>query len=263
MTETDPVTERILKECGDLSKIINDDFMAEFARIHNIKPENNRLSLKQEILAEWGYFLTVKKKYALHITNEEGVPVDKLDTKGLITRRSDYPKFSKEKIAQLIDMLVMHKTQNYSEITKFVEDTKHELMGLIKTGDKRIARPASYSRPFGEYAKAPYQIVAMELWNELEYNHFVHGTKGYLFEIITVDFNSAPDRVKSKQRFIDSKYIALPYEVDFLPPYYIINQNAMIEFCWTKRVSELLEGPLKSKILDKGRLTTMDLELKF
>jgi len=247
------ITELILTESRRLEDLLNDDLLKRFATLHNVPDEHNRFILKQEVVARWAYFLSVKKRYALHITNEEGVNVDKLDTKGLITKRSDYPPLTKERVTEILYMLVMEEKTNFKQLRKFIETTREELLTHVRNGDPVIARPVTFSREREAYKKVPYYLAGMDLWNLLEYEYFVPGTKGYLFKIQGVDWSRAPDSVKKHEAKVTKnkiQYVVLPGEEDKLPPYFIINIDAMIEFCWDARCVELLE-PIHSRIMGR------------
>jgi hypothetical protein len=247
MSDTSQKEENIIKlilsEMDDITEVLNSSFMKEFGNLRNIKSENNILSLKQEIIARWGYFLNVKKKYALHLINKEGINTDKLETKGLITRRSDYPALTKKKIGDILDMLVMKDSVNTREIREFVLKTEAEMKELCLAGRKEVARPVSFSKEKEEYKKIPTQILGMELWNVCEYDYFVPGTKGYLFKILSIDQSKAPKKALGmSSRMTDkNKCVVLPYEEEQLPDYFVIDVDSMMDFCWTSRVNELLE----------------------
>ena len=198
--------------------------------------------MKQEIVAKRGYFLDVKKKYALWIVNSEGIPVSEYDIKGLVTRRSDYPRLTRERLVTIFDLLLKGDKISFKKILEFVKDTELEMKNCIINGDKSIAKPVSYSKDITQYKKLPEQIIGMELWNALEYKHFVVGTKGYRFKIKGIDEYVAPDKVKRNMRKINSmKWIVLPYEEERLPDYYVIDTEGMLDFAWTKRINELLK----------------------
>jgi hypothetical protein len=243
--KSNEITQLILEESRELEHVLNDDMLKRFGKLHNVKDEQNRLNLKQEVVARWGYFLTVKKKYALHITNMEGVEVDELQTKGLITRRSDYPSLTKEKVGDLINMLVMEEKLDVKKLRDYVESSQILMRTLCAKGDKRIARPVTYSKEKKTYKKIPYHFAGMDLWNLLEYEYFVAGTKGYLFKIQGIEWDKAPKTVKEHRSTVDSlkklQYIVLPYEEEKLPDYFIIDVDAMLEFAWITRAKELLE----------------------
>jgi len=51
MKESETI-ELILNESKKLQKVLNDDLLIKFAKLHNINQENSRFSLKQEIVAK-------------------------------------------------------------------------------------------------------------------------------------------------------------------------------------------------------------------
>ncbi len=243
------ITKLVLEESNELEKFLNDDLLPRFASLHNIKPAYNRFSLKQEIVARSAFLLPVKKHYALNITNQEGVPVDEMEIKGLVTQRSDYPSYSKQKIRELLELLVSINFDK-KKIRELVETEEKNIRTMCEYGLPTIARPVSYSKNKKEYKKIPIQIIGMDLWNELEYNWFVPGTRGYLFKILGIDFDKAPEKIcmkEDKLKKTKMQYIVLPMEEERLPPYYIIDVEAMFKFAWADRVTELTDV-VKSKI---------------
>ena len=198
-------TQIILDESKKLQGILNDHFLKEFAKFHNINPEHNGFELKQEVVAKKAYFLNVKKKYALYIVNEEGVDVSKMDVKGLITRRSDYPKVTKEGINKVLEMLVKDDKVSFTKIREFVEEKRKEILDLIIKGDKRIARPVSFTKTLDNYKVIPSHVHGMLLWNNVAYDYFVPGTKGYQFKINGVDHYNCPKEVESKLHYFNEK----------------------------------------------------------
>lgn len=237
------VVKIIIENSVEIEKLLNENLLKTFGKLHNVLPENNKLFLKQEIVARRGYFFGTKKKYALHVVSKEGVDIDKLDTIGLVTRRSDYPSATKEKISELLNLIVMSENYNVEDIKKYVEDCRKELYTLCKNGDKSIGRPSTYTKPLNKYkGTIPHHIRAMELWNRCEYEYFSPGSKGYLFKIKGIDPQKAPDKAyKIGVVMTDKdKYIALPYEEEKLPSYFIIDVNAMMKFVWNDREKELL-----------------------
>lgn len=241
----DEITALVLKTSRELENVLNGNLLVEFAKKHNISPEQSRFSLKQEIVARGAYFLDVKKKYALHVTNMEGVPVDELDTKGLVTRRSDYPSLTKSKIQDLLNMLVMGPKIDKAQIDKFDMETEAYIKDLCSKGVKEVGRPVSYSKDESEYKRAPIQILGMQLWNDCEYAIFVPGTKGYLYKILGINWGypDLPEKVRKIQpRLMQQKlnYVVVPPEAEKLPDYFNIDVDAMLKFAWVDRAEELL-----------------------
>lgn len=238
----------ILEKSKVIQDVLNNELITQFAKLHNIPDNYNKFYMKQEIVAKRGYFLDVKKKYALWIVNKEGVPVNEYEIKGLVTRRSDYPRLTKERLVTIFDLLLKHDKISFKKISEYIKETEFEIRDRIANGDKSIAKPVSYSKDIAQYKKLPEQIIGMELWNTLEYKHFVVGTKGYRFKIKGVDTYTAPEKIKRKLNKIkDVKWIVLPYDEEKLPDYYVIDIDAMLEFAWTKRVDELLK-PIISRV---------------
>ena len=237
-------TKIILEEAKNLENILNDNLLITFGKLHNIKDEFNLYKLKQEVIAKTGLFLTVKKKYALHIINKEGVVKDELFIKGLVTERSDYPSTTRKRIKEIVDLILRSDSINFSVIRNMIEESRKEIYTLCMKRGIDIAKPVKYNK--AEYKKVPYQVLSMNLWNKLMYDHFVPGAKGYLFRIKGVDFNhdECPDSVREHMNVITElrpKYIAIPEEEEVLPNFFIMDMNAMMEFCWDKRIKEILE----------------------
>ena len=106
-----------------------------------------------------------------------------------------------------------------------------------------------------DYKKVPTHIIGMKLWNICEYNIFVPGTKGYLFKINGIDWDS-PYITEGAKRYqtmlMEQKlnYVVVPPEAPRLPKYFIIDVDFMVNFAWNDRVDEILKpiGGRRSKI---------------
>jgi len=244
----DEKTKLILSESEDIEKILNDELLIEFGKLHNIPNKENLLNLKQEVVAKKGYFLNVKKKYALYITNSGGVEVDEMYLKGLVTQRSDYPSLTKKNINKILEMLLKKDECSFTEIFNFIEKTKKEITDLCIKGDPRVARPVSFSKPLDKYKVIPAHVIGMQFWNMCVYDHFVPGTRGYLFKTRGINEFEAPQKAVENSKKIKSlDCVVLPEEEEYLPKYFNINVDAMVKFAWTDRIEELLK-PIWDKI---------------
>jgi hypothetical protein len=251
----------ILKEAENIKANAIVPIALEFGRKHNIKDKFNLFDAKQELVADTGYFPGVGKKYSLHIINKEKDPVDKMENKGIEVRRSDYPEFTKERLSMLLDMLVREYYIDFKKIAKFITDSREILITGILEGSKKAARPVHFNKNDDEYKTQTMHIRSMKLWNKLEYPYFEQGTKGYMFNIEGINYMKSPDRIK---KLIDEgikigNAIAMPYEEEFLPSYYIIDIDKMIEFSWDIRISNFLK-PLSE---DVGLVPRSDRIFKF
>ena len=91
----------------------------------------------------------------------------------------------------------------------------------------------------------------MKNWNNLEYDEFSTGSKGYLFKINGIDLTKAPAAVIKKyednysSKNIPFEVIACPRNVEYMPEYYIINYKQMLKFVWQDRYNLLLDPIMK------------------
>lgn len=261
MNKDDKTVNTILEESKKIQNILNDTLLDKFIKLHNIPKKYSQFYSKQEIIAKRAHFLDVKKHYALWIINAEGVPVEEFDEKGLVTRRSDYPSLTKERIKRIFDFLLKEDKVSFKKISKYIEETSLEIKGLIAKGEKSVARPVKFSKELSAYKSIPYQINGMLLWNNLEYKYFVPGTQGYCYRITGIDPYLAPSKIQSKLREIkEFKWLVLPYEEEKLPDYYKIDVDEMLDFAWTTRITELLKPILhninRKKQIEKQSLVT-------
>ena len=247
-TKDDAIIKLILDESKKLQDVLNFSFLTKFAEMHNINPDNNKFFAKQEVVAKRGYFMPVKKKYGLHIVNAEGTPCSEQDIKGMVTRRSDYPAYTKEKIKELLVYILTTEKISFKWIRDFIKNEEDIIRLKCMNGEKIVAKPVGWKKGLNEYVKIPSHIFGMQLWNNLEYNYFLKGTKGYQFKILGMDQYAIPDRIKKNADKIHGRNnIAIPYEEETLPDYYRIDVDSMVELAWGKRVRELFE-PIWDKI---------------
>jgi hypothetical protein len=258
--ETDTKTiDLILKKSKEIQDVLNNVLLDKFIKLHNIPKEYSKFHAKQEIIGKRAHFLEVKKKYALWIANKEGVPVEEFEEKGLVTRRSDYPSFTKEKIKKIFDMLLKEDKISFKKISTYIEETSKEIQSLIINGDKTVARPVKFSKELATYIKIPYQVLGMQLWNRLEYKYFVPGSKGYCYRITGIDPYLAPSKIQKQLRKIEEyRWLVLPYEEEKLPNYYKIDVEEMLDFAWSSRIEELLR-PILHKINKKSKIEKQSL----
>ena len=120
------MTEKVLGISSEVQSYLNSsyDYFAE--RFLNIK-NNHRFKIKQELIAKSGLFIT-KKRYGLHLINDNGVPVDKISIIGFETVRSDFPKafrkFLKDTLGDVLD------GKNKQHVDKKITDLKHNIKKL-------------------------------------------------------------------------------------------------------------------------------------
>ena len=243
MTEED-IIELIISESKKIQSTLNDKFLLDFSKLHNIPKEHNYLNAKQEVVARSAFFQDVKKKYALYIVNEEEVPVSKMMVRGISTQRSDYPRITRDRLLTLLNMLVGEKKVSFTKIRNFIDSTTEELRGLCMVGDKRAGRPVSFSKEVASYKKIPAHVEAMLFWNKVCYNHFVPGTKGYSFRINGIDIEKCPPEAKKVVAKLEKigNWIVIPLDEERVPEWIALDVNYQVKSIWLDRVSELLRS---------------------
>jgi DNA polymerase elongation subunit (family B) len=135
-TNQDDVIKKILVIASELQKMAN-EFIGEFARdAFNLGDNGTHyFELKQEVVLDRGYFAG-KRRYAQHIVNKEGVPVDELDVKGLDLMKSNFPPLFKQFGEHLINEIMFGKPKQ--DIDKQILDFRTS----IRTIDwKTILKP--------------------------------------------------------------------------------------------------------------------------
>jgi len=84
------------------------DMLSE--KILNVSKDKHRLEIKKEYVAKAGLWVA-KKRYAQWIISDNGVPVDKLDVKGLDVKRSSFPKAFQDIMAEVLISILRGETE--------------------------------------------------------------------------------------------------------------------------------------------------------
>jgi len=123
------------------------DILSE--KIFNVSKDKHRLEIKKEYVAKAGLWIA-KKRYAQWIISDNGVPVDKLDVKGLDVKRSSFPKAFQECMGTvLIDIL---KGKSEEEISDYVLDFKKKMpeMEFVNVAKNSAVKNLSKYMPKGK-----------------------------------------------------------------------------------------------------------------
>jgi len=231
---------------------INNNVIPKIIEKHNVSKDYSKLEFKNELVMKRGLFLA-KKRYAVHVVSQEGVKCDDMVIKGIEVRRSDFPSYTKERLKELIEIILKGKNYSVVSIMDFVKRNEKEILNLIKQGNITVARPVSFTKKVEEYKVLSQGVKGMLNYNELEHKIFGKGSKAYLFKLKGIDLDNAPKEVREKyEKFFTSKgkkldEIAIPEVLGKLPSYYIVDTKGMLKFSWTDRYSLLL-GPMTPQV---------------
>ena len=138
--------EIILKLANQIQDEANNNLNTMCKDLFNIDPSKHYFQLKQEVIAK-GILVTGKRRYAMYVTNKEGVAVDELDMKGLELMKSNMNKRFKGFGEQLIKDILFGKSKTE------IDQTIIDFYKLVKTLD-----PRELGKPTGVKQIASYKI---------------------------------------------------------------------------------------------------------
>ena len=116
------MTGKIYEIATEVQNYVNGFYDVFAKKVFNT--EKHRLEIKQEMIGRTGFWVK-KKRYALWIISDNGVPMDKLEVKGLDVVRSSFPKsFQKFMKEVLVDIL---KSKDKDEIDENILTFKRKL----------------------------------------------------------------------------------------------------------------------------------------
>jgi DNA polymerase elongation subunit (family B) len=165
------MTPKIYEIATEVQDYVNQFYDVFAKKIFNT--DKHRLEIKQEMIGRTGFWQK-KKRYALWIISDNGVPMDKLEVKGLDIVRSSFPKsFQKCMKDVMIDIL---KGKDKNEIDEYILGFRKNLNTVLYA---EVAKNSSikdikkYETPvkddvLGKYAKGtPSHIKAAINYNKL------------------------------------------------------------------------------------------------
>jgi uracil-DNA glycosylase family 4 len=246
----DKSDEVIHGHCGKIQDYLNGEIMKEIVEAHNVRFEECKLVLKNELIISRGLFLA-KKRYAIHVTNNEGVKCDEVNYMGIEVKRSDFPSHSKVFLKELLDIVLKQENITVPKLFKFVHSKEKEFRKLILQGSKTVGRPVSFGKELKKYKTIPQGVRAMLAFNDISYTAHYPGSRGYMFRVRGIDYTKAPQEVidNYEKNFIVKgrklEVIAIPDEEDFLPDYYIPDVTGNLDFAYTARYKLMLDPLIK------------------
>jgi hypothetical protein len=173
-------------------------------RLFNIEPNTHYFQLKQEVICA-GVLTTGKRRYAMYVTNKEGVAVEELDMKGLELMKSNMNKLFKKFGEDFIKNILFGKPKSEidNDIIEFYKTLKTldpRLLGK-PTGVKQIAAyhiPARAGDMFSSFRlKAPSNTKAAVRYNDLlrfkkldkKYESIIEGDKLFIINLKKNPYN--------------------------------------------------------------------------
>lgn len=231
----------------EIGSIVNDAFPDFVQHAFNCPVERKgAITTGREIVSDRSLFLS-KKRYIMHVIDDEGKRVDKLKIMGIEVKKADTPAAVKEMLNKLIDMILYDLPDH--QIVSNVKDMKPEYMNYTF---REIARPISCKGlkkyqdildDTGSSKGIPYQVRAAMFYNSLCGNSDKKIVPGDKIGVVYI-------------KHPKSKYIAFPIDINEFPAFMddlIVDWNVQWDKAYTK-----LESYMSSVDLDiKSRKETV------
>ena len=125
--EQDTIAGYVDVIAGEMQDYLNDFYDILSKKVFNVDKDKHRLEIKKEFVAKAGLWVA-KKRYAQWIIMNNGVPMDKLDVKGLDVKRSSFPKAFQDIMAEVLISILRGETEE--QISDKVLAFKKSMMGL-------------------------------------------------------------------------------------------------------------------------------------
>lgn len=238
-----PIDE-IVEVADDVVREVDRKF-PEFLKLAFNCPEDRLRSVRteREVVSDRSFFAT-KKRYAMHIVDDEGKRVDKMKIMGLEVKKSDTSKAAKRFLRKCIDMIIDGCSRE--ELLDYKNEFKREFftLGISEIGvpmpATKLTKYTNELKCSGSMKGFPYHYRAALFYNFMcgpEDREVYAGEKFYVCNI----------------KNPDSKYIALPVALNKMPSFIdevIIDYEAM----WKKtdkKISNYMESlgwDLKSRM---------------
>lgn len=135
-----------------------------------LRSKDCRLTFKREAIADVGLFLQ-KKRYVIHVLDDEGIPCDKFKYTGVEVVRTTMPKPVKPYVKKIIETMLM--TQSQSKTNEVFSETYETFKNLpiediaFVMGIKGYDKYADISTGFTPAKGTPIHVKAAYYYNKL------------------------------------------------------------------------------------------------
>lgn len=197
--DTDKIN-KVIELNESVAQYINNTMIPQLLDKHNTSATESsakkfNFNFKQELVIRRALFLEAKKKYATWVISKEGKKTDYIDIKGLEIVRSDYPKFSRDMMKNVVDDIIK-KGITKEDLIIMLSDYKDKYIDLLKTGSTDAAVPSSWNKE--NYASTPRAVKSMLIYNAIYGNTFKVLDRGYRFDLENINVSQFDDQVRRR-----------------------------------------------------------------
>jgi len=206
----------IIKFADILGHNVNIEFPSFMKSIFNIPEERiNIIQTEREVVSDKSLFLA-KKKYVMHVVDEEGIEKNKLKFMGVEIKKTDTPIVIQNFLKDLVN-LIMDKS-SYEEIYDLINSFKKKYKTFSMD---EIGRPTNI-KTLNKYIKLYNDRLGIPEWEENIMKSFPYHVRASMFynSKCSISDTNICEGEKIKIVYIknpESKYIAFPTSTDNLP----------------------------------------------
>lgn len=252
VTSNEEKVELVLKIVRKAAVYVNEYVIKRMLECHNTPSEKSQankydFNFKEELVIKRGLFMDTKKKYAIWAINKEGQPTDKLTVKGMEIVRSDYPRFSRDMMQDIVEKILrqgLKKTSLIKEVDSYIEKYKT----LLLKGSTDAGIPCVWNAR--EYVKDPRPVKGMQVYNALTgKTRFKPGDKGYRFELERILINRLDDQTRTRldalikngmfKKKIDT--IVIPANSELDTKICVVEMDKMLDYAIYNRLQHILD----------------------
>src|SRR6056300_1541207 len=172
--EQDTIAGYVNDIAGEMQDYLNDFYDILSEKVFNVDKDKHRFEIKKEYVSKSGIWIA-KKRYAQWIISDNGVPVDKLDVKGLDVVRSSYPAAFRKFMSEVLIEILRGDTEE--QLTDKVHDFKKNLpnmdvvkiakAGAVKNLSKYMPKKKQQTAMFQFPSGCPAHVKAAIAYNQL------------------------------------------------------------------------------------------------
>lgn len=168
--EQDTIAGYVDGIAGEVQDYLNNFYNILSVKVFNVPADKHRFEIKKEFVAKSGLWVA-KKRYAQWIIMNNGVPMDKLDVKGLDVKRSSFPKAFQEIMAEVLISILRGETETQisDKVLAFKKRmTEYEIKDIAKNSAvKELTKYMGKKRqPFQVEKGTPAHVKAAIAYND-------------------------------------------------------------------------------------------------
>lgn len=168
LLQNDTVSPAFFQVVEKLESVLNTEIQ-KWAK-KELRTENCTLKFKRECISDVGLFLQ-KKRYVLHVLNDEGIPVNKFKYVGVSVVRSTMPNSIKPHCKRIIETMLMtrsNQTTNkvINEIYDLFKTMPPEEVAVV-SGIQNYEAYAAKCKEFSTVKNMPHHVKAAYFYNTL------------------------------------------------------------------------------------------------